>query len=604
MKGRISYRLLFSAFLCSILIVFFVIRPLNSPWHRFIAGDGVGYYVYLPSTFIHHDSQYKYEWFNQVFEKEYACNLGANHSENFMVEFEGRMVNKYYPGLSLLWLPFFAIAHVCALVFQFPANGFSLPYQWAIGAASISYLFLGLFYLRKLMFRLYGKASIAFIVPVLIFYGTFLFEYSLNLNSLSHVYSFTFITLFCYYLHKTFHQEEDNFYYLLLSLVFYAIVISIRPLNALVLFLFPAFITKQFSFRNLWPKSFQYKYLIPIGFAIGIVIRFFFILKGASGSVFPNTYSAEPFQFSRPELLKAAFGYQYGLFLYAPLLLVALFSSFIKTNRKKSLFISFFFLFLLYIYASWWFWPIVSRALIDFYVLPSLLLAALLNVTFSNKRQFIILGLLLLACCGYYLFKQFQFKNGVFEANTTYGEIYWKRFFKCHKRYTYDVPPYSILQKIVHVENFESGTYSGAKDSGFALNGTSSALLNAQNDYTKEFTSQLPDFLFEKGISKIQFSFFIRAQDQFPDLQLYMNFYSVKGEQKISLPFYLKSDYFVDKEWTEMQFGYEFTNEELKGLKDGRVAIYLWNPSPQKAVNIDSVKTCFFLCDRSAEIVP
>lgn len=604
MFSKLTYRFLFLGFLCSILISFFIVRPLNSPWHRFITGDGFGYYAYLPATFIYQDKHYDYKWFNAAVEKNYQGIGSASADEHFLVKHKHKKINKYYPGLSLLWLPFFALAHAFALVFHFPANGFSLPYQWGLGCASLFYLFLGLFYLRKFIFKFSSRAWIALLVPILLFYGTPLFEFAINLNSLSHVYSFCVITVFTYYAFRFLNEEENKLYHFCLSLLLFAVLVSIRPLNALVLLVLPALALHKNKFKWATVLKPGFVHLMLMLFTIGVVARQFYILKNATGEFFPNTYSAEPFYFLRPQLIKAAFGFQYGMFLYAPLLLVALAGFGFYPGKIKRWVLPGFFLMMFYIYASWWFWPITNRALIDFYFIPAILLSALLLGLSGNRKRRAVVLIPFFVCVGYYQLKQLQFRRGVLDANYTHAQLYTKNFFTTHKSQQFAVPPYSIIKSQSFIQGFEQDTYRGPRLVEPVYKGSYSTVLDDKNEYTREFGGALPDFFFEKGLAKIRFSCFVFAQESTQEFQVYMNFYSKNNTQTLSIPFYVKHDVLRSGRWTELQFGHEFTTEEIVLLKENRVAVYLWNNTRKGRLFVDEANVEIFLCDRSAEIVP
>ena len=166
-----KYNALFLGFFLSIAATLFYFRQLNSPWFPIIGGDGIGYYSYLPARYIYHDTNYDFKWFNKAYNDNYIGGF-ANPEDNFMVQYKDKRINKYYPGLSLLWTPFFFIAHVIAEPLGYIADGYSLPYQVAIAIASLCYLFLGLYYLRKLLQKLFRNELVSVLIPITIFYGT------------------------------------------------------------------------------------------------------------------------------------------------------------------------------------------------------------------------------------------------------------------------------------------------------------------------------------------------------------------------------------------------------------------------------------------------
>ena len=81
-----------------LLFVFFLFaihlfsKDFSSPYERPIVGDAQAYYAYLPGLFIYQDLEYK-------FMKENASQYYAQGAlKDFVVEVEGRKVNKTFPG--------------------------------------------------------------------------------------------------------------------------------------------------------------------------------------------------------------------------------------------------------------------------------------------------------------------------------------------------------------------------------------------------------------------------------------------------------------------------------------------------------------------------
>jgi hypothetical protein len=104
-----TYNKIYFGFFLSIIAVFFYVRPLNSDYHKFIAGDGFGYYSYLPAKFIFNDPNYDFKWFNKAHDANYVYSAFPNPEQNLLVEYGNKKINKYYQGLSFIWMPFFCI---------------------------------------------------------------------------------------------------------------------------------------------------------------------------------------------------------------------------------------------------------------------------------------------------------------------------------------------------------------------------------------------------------------------------------------------------------------------------------------------------------------
>ena len=351
MYQKNKYKTLFFGFFLSIIATLFYFRPLNSPWFRIIAGDGLGYYSYLPARYIYHDSNYDFKWFNKAYHDNYEGGF-ANPEDNFIVQYQDKRINKYYPGLSVLWTPFFAVAHISAKLVGYKADGYSLPYQLAIAFASLCYLFLGLFYLRKLLQKIFNNELVSTIIPIIIFYGTHLFYYTLFLNALTHVYSFTFITAFIYYTYSWLNEADKRNTNMLYSILCFLILINIRPLNGLIILIIPALVSSSFSIKDV-KFTFQKKYLATLILMLIIILNTFIILFAQTGSVMPYTYVNERFYFNHPKLFDVLFSYHAGLFIYVPLAFMSLFGIMYLKNRIQKILFPAILLLVLYLYSCW-----------------------------------------------------------------------------------------------------------------------------------------------------------------------------------------------------------------------------------------------------------
>ncbi len=595
------YNLYFSGFILSILIVFFCIRPLNSPWHKFIAGDGLGYYAYLPAKYIYSDSNYDFKWFNKVYAANYLAFPDENADNNFLVKYKDKRINKYYQGLSMLWLPFFATAHVMAKVGGFAADGYSLPYQLMIGFASLFYLFLGLFFLRKLLLRLFNSEQAALLVPFVIFYGTFMFHYAIDMNSLSHIYSFTFITLFINYVHK-FLNEEKSLRNFLVCFLFLVIIGCIRPLNGLIVLIVPALIPKDF-FKQKWKTKFKLMDALILALIFAFIINQVSILFAQTGTFFADTYNGEKFYFDRPKLFDVLFSYHAGLFVYAPITFVSLFGTIFLDSIRKKIILVFIFFAVIYIYASWWYWPITTRAAIDYYPIIAILLAALYKKAEGIKKAKTSLIILFFLLLSYHQLKSYQLQNGILDGNYTHAELFWKNFFKLHRSTIYAIPPKCILKKQEFMDDFEVENYSGKRTEIEKHSGKFSTLLNAESQYSKPFEYRIPDFFKKEGEKKIRISFWSYFSKEINAAQIYLNLNDTNNKVVSTIPFYINRDLIQYNTWNYMEFGYQVSNEDIKSGKISYIGFFIWNNEAKNEMFLDDVKTEFILTDKSLEIV-
>lgn len=597
-----KYNTIFFGFILSIIVVFFYFRPLNSPWHKFIAGDGLGYYSYLPAKYIYHDNNYEFKWFNTIYNQNYAYSSFNTPDENFMVQYKERRINKYYQGLSFIWLPFFTVAHFTAKVFHFPADGYSLPYQLSIGLASLCFLFLGLFYLRKLIQKLFKDEFAATIIPIVIFYGTYLFYYSLFLNSLSHVYSFAFVSAFIYYAYSYFNDLNKKTTSLLLSLLCLAILVTIRPLNGLIILIVPALIPKHF-FKEKQKLQFQKYHLFIVFILFADIVNVLSVSHTQTGAYIPYTYVNEKFYFNNPKLYDVLFSYHAGLFIYVPIALISLFGIFFLQTSKQKIIFPVILILVVYIYSSWWYWPITSRALIDFYPIVAILLSAVLHKTMIHKKIKLSFVTLLFFLVGYHQLKSMQLHNGILDENYTHSELFWRNFFKIHKSNSFTIPPSSIIKQIAFDENFETKEYLGNKSKKIKHQGLHSVLLDKEHPFSDVFEYKIPIIFKEKGIKKIRLSFWCYFKDSINTSQIYLKFFDSKNQLVSEIPFYINKDVIQYNAWDYKEFGYEISDEELKNNDIHHIQIFIWNNEGKSELYIDDVKVEFIITDKSYEII-
>src|SRR6185436_802359 len=105
---------------------------------------------YLPSFFIRHDVTLK---FMDVDQQTPFRDLWYSFSQT------GVRVSKVTMGWALMNVPFFLMAHLLATPLNYPADGFSLPYQFAICFATLFYACAALLLLRKIL-RLYFSEAV------------------------------------------------------------------------------------------------------------------------------------------------------------------------------------------------------------------------------------------------------------------------------------------------------------------------------------------------------------------------------------------------------------------------------------------------------------
>jgi hypothetical protein len=599
-KNRNFHNSIFFTFFLSIAFSFFYFRPLNSEWYRIITADGLGYYSYLPAKFIYHDKNLDFKWFNDVYNQYYKYNSFQTPVENFTAEYKGKQINKYYPGQSFLWMPFFLGVHAICKVCGLHANGFSQPYQMAIGFAAVFYTCLGLWFLRKLLYKLLKNEFIALLVPIVVYYGTNLFTFAVYSGSFTHAYSFTFITMALYYAYCFFNEDERKFKRGLLFLLCTLIVVFIRPINILFLLAVPAFMSK-IDIKEFFK---QIKFT-PVSILILCVIGFLFywqfsIIYTQTHSFFPNTYAQEKFRFERgSHLHEILLSYHAGWFLYVPIAVVSFLSVFFIWKRKQNVFLFLLMALVIFLYSNWWYYTIFTRTIVDFTGITGLLLGYFLYYIYQKKAVFKVALTVIFLCVGYFQLKAYQLRNSILDNNYNYSDYYWRNFFVTKPLNIYPVHPKTVLNKKEFNCNYEnmSASYITSEKS---YEGKQSLILYKKNYFSDRLDFKMPDFTSSNGFSKIKTSFYVYFTDSIKSLQLVYAFHS-KGKQLFYFPAYIHMDRIHYNEWEYKEIGCDVPREITAS---DTVSIFFWDDGGVDKAYIDKVKLEFFLTDSSMEMVP
>jgi len=193
-----------------------------------ISSDAQGYYAYLPAFLLYKDFS---------MEKVFLYHPEAESLQFPAVyknEETGRNMPKYPMGEVLFLLPFFLFAHIFSLLLGFPATGYSILYQQLVGMAGVFYLILGLYFLGKL-YRIFFKEKTVLLTLLVLTFATNLFHYASFTSLMSHVYSFSLISIFLYLLFKS--RKEFSLKNSLLLGFLGGLIFLVRNINVLYLFL-------------------------------------------------------------------------------------------------------------------------------------------------------------------------------------------------------------------------------------------------------------------------------------------------------------------------------------------------------------------------------
>ena len=415
-------------------------------WKEIIAFDGKGYYAYLPAVFVYHDLQLT---FLDSIEEKYS--KPNTHFEIRVVTPHGS-IDKYFCGTAFTQLPFFIVAHLLTKLTGGIADGYSFIYQIFISLAGIIYALIGLFFLQKILRKYSFSESIITIVIFIIFFGTQLFYYSIFDPSYSHVYSFAIITAFIFMLKKYIDNQNDKDLILLGALL--AIIILIRPVNGLIIFIFPFLAGSRETTISVIKNIFKHKTSFVLAAALFILITsiqfIFYYLQ--TGKLFIDSYVVESFLWYRPEIINILFSYKKGLFIYTPLTFIALaglIPLYHKSNYSFWWFIIFF-LTITYVFSCWWMWwyggSFSARPYTEFLSLFAILLAFLLLRIIKMFNRFLIYSLILF-CVILCQVQIYQFRYYIIHWEEMDKEHYWRVFMRIDQIIKQENPNSDMLKK-------------------------------------------------------------------------------------------------------------------------------------------------------------
>lgn len=540
---------------------------LNNPYRKPISGDAQAYYAYLPAIFIYQDLDFKFV--PEMQQKYYV----AASSKSFLKDVNGEKVNKTFPGVSILYLPFFAAAHAISLSFGLPADGYAYTYQLFYLVGFWFYFLAGLIFFRKVLTELNFSQHIADFTLIAIALATNIFFYTVYDQSVTHIYSF-FLVNWCVFLLLRL-KKDFQLQKLVLLISLLALIGITRPTNILVIGVLIFFVNDSEFYKILFRQIFRIKNILKILFPTLIILSIPFILwKLQTGSWIVYSYGEEGFDFSHPEILNFLFSYTKGWFIYTPIMLSILLFGFIllfRQNRKQLLIGLAFLGVTLYVFSSWWCWyygaGMSQRVMIDLYILPGFLLALILQKMSAKKM---ISGTLISLFVFFNIAQAYQISKGILPFGSPTKEQYWHNFLSFKK----------------HAEVYAQEHWAFVSKNKISLNPADSMILKGnpvrlentwclQTTVTEDYSAvaRIPAQHFKKG-NKLIFTFEARAKSEVEQTRLVILFEYFEDQT-----FFLED--YISEDWQQMQYLIELDKEASTAID-----LYLWNAGSKEQVDL------------------
>jgi general stress protein CsbA len=163
--------------------------------------------------------------------------------------------------------------------------------------------------------------------------------------------------------------------------------------------------------------------------------------KWATGNFWVYSYGNEHFNFLHPQFFDFLFSYRKGLFVYAPILLLATigFTVLYKQSPFQMMSLFAFMILIVFVLSSWWMWyyggGFGMRPMIDYFVFFAFLLSLLIQRIMNSQKGGYVAMLMLMILCVAAQIQTYQKVNFIMPWDGMNKEIYWKIFLKTDKSY-------------------------------------------------------------------------------------------------------------------------------------------------------------------------
>lgn len=351
-------------------------------------GDALGYYLYLPATFIYHN--------NTSLEK-LPDGKGISDDVKTYVRILsdkrtplGYTNNQYTYGVALMEAPFFFATHFTAKAIGRPANGFSNAYNYTLKFASLLYGILGLILVYKILRQLFPE-PVALITTSLLLTGTNLFWFTILQGGMSHTPLF-FLYAALMLLSIKLHNRPTLGRFVTIGLVAGLITI-IRPTDIVCLF-----IPLLYNVYNMQSAIAKIKFIKDNSKGILAAGLTFFLpiipqlcyWKYMTGSFLYYSYGDQSFSWLHPHIIEGLFYFSNGWLPYAMVMIFALAGfTLYKAIRPWAWALWVVFPVYVYIIYCWYCFNYInglgSRPMLHIYPLLSVPLAAYLHHINGNK---------------------------------------------------------------------------------------------------------------------------------------------------------------------------------------------------------------------------
>lgn len=577
-----------------------------------ISFDVFGYYLYLPSTFIYHDLGLNNIVQIQEIMETYQSSVSFYQAT---LAPTGNWIMKYSMGMAILYSPFFILSHIFALLSSYPADGFSLPYQWGIYIGSTVYTLIGVFVLRNVLLKFFSD-RITTVTLLLLFFGTNYFDQSIFGAEIAHNYLFTLYALVLWFTIK-WHETYKQKYIASLALIT-GILILARPTEIIAL-LIPLlwgvynFNSWKDKLRLLLQHKSQLILFVTILLMVGSLQLIYWKIFSGKFFFYSYTNAGEGLDFMSPHTLQTLFSFRKGWFIYTPMMIFAIWGFYFTFIAKREVFFPLFIFFILNLYlvsswSCWWYANCFSqRALVQSYAVLALPFGFFVQRVSRSRSvykwmfTFIAISFVILN-----LFQTWQLKNRILSGDRmTYA--YYKQIFGKIEVKPEDQKLLLVNRWLEGDEQLEDETdYQNRLLAKFDFEETSKKFQKYYRDdfsydgknafqfdssllyfnlYEKEFKSLT---VYDHAWVRVNYSIYLPNETDLKDFSLVIQFmhkgkvYKYKGQ---SIRPMIENKKLQSGGWNRISFDY--LTPEVRS-KDDVLKIYFWNRGKGKII-VDDV---------------
>jgi hypothetical protein len=462
-----------------------------------LSWDVSGYYLYLPAAIIYKDIK-QLAWWESVSNKYHP---GPGMGQAFKHP-SGNYVMKYPMGQALQFLPWFLTAHLIAEPLGYPADGFSMPYQAAIGWGSLLVAFLGLWVLRRVL-RVYFTDAIVAAVLISIVFGSNYLEYAGITGAMTHNWLFTAYSLLLYATVQFYKKPSWKYAVMIGGLIGW--VTLTRPTEIIAVMVPLAWGVYSMPTLRARIQVFKKHYLKLLGAALLAGMVMFLqcaYWKYATGEWIVYSYEAQGFTWFPPHIEDVLWSARAGWLVYSPIMIFAVAGLFMLRKRVPDVFptVALYCLSALYITSAWDIWwyggSLGQRAMVQAYPFWAFALGAFWSWVSRRQWRTWLFVLLAVACSYLNLWWSHQAHRGGLFVSEQMTRRYmlkilgktevardWLKFLDTRDEFTggdrMDIRP-------IFATDFEKDT-TAAITTEKPVAGQKSLLLNQEKQFSPEF---------------------------------------------------------------------------------------------------------------------